>query len=50
MEWRTTIIALALFGILGCQSDIAVVDRTETRVVVDSFVQADQLGELDVLI
>jgi len=40
---------LALF-ITACTPDYQVSDRTEVRVVVDSFVQADQLEELDVLV
>ena len=44
------------FGILlitllhGCTQDFAVVDQKNTSVIVDSFVQADMLQELDVLI
>ena len=36
--------------ITACTQDFSVVDHKETRVVVDSYVQPDQLGELDVLV
>ena len=39
-----------LFLFAGCQSDITVTDKKETRVVVDSYIQAEQLQELDVLV
>ena len=40
-----------LFSLLnGCTPDYLVSDTREVRVVVDSFVQADRLGELDVLV
>jgi len=38
------------FLIAGCGGDFQVVDRKEVKVVVDSFVQAKQLEELDVLV
>ncbi len=42
---------MCLFFIFsGCTPDYLVTDRTETQVIVDSFVQADQLEELDVLV
>ena len=46
---KTAIILMAVF-ILGCSPDYQVTDQQEVRVVVDSYVQADQLGELDVLV
>jgi len=37
--------------ITGCQgSDISIVDQKETRVVIDSFIQAEPIEEIDVLI
>tara|TARA_B100000131_G_scaffold318312_1_gene361948 strand:+ start:3011 stop:3886 length:876 start_codon:yes stop_codon:yes gene_type:complete len=39
-----------LFLIIGCQSDIALTPNKDTRVVVDSYVQPNQLEELDVLV
>mgnify|MGYP003625882011 CR=1 FL=1 len=47
---KLTFFALITFLATSCSSDISVVDKSETRVVVDSFVQADQMGELDVLV
>lgn len=43
---------IALFALLinGCQSDISIVEQKETRVIVDSFTQAEPIEELDVLI
>jgi len=44
-------VLLAIGLILGgCQSDIMLADSKETRVIVDSFVQTEQIEELDVLI
>ena len=43
-------IAFSVLMTIGCQSDVSIVNQKETRVIVDSFVQADQLGELDVLV
>jgi len=43
-------IALIALLSIGCQSDISIVDKKETRVVVDSFIQAEPIEELDVLI
>tara|TARA_B100000686_G_C16789846_1_gene977885 strand:+ start:1693 stop:2580 length:888 start_codon:yes stop_codon:yes gene_type:complete len=45
----TLAILLSAF-LYGCAQDFSVVDHKETRVVVDSFVQADMLQELDVLV
>ena len=42
--------AMLLVLSLGCSSDISVHEQRETRVVVDSYVQPDQLEELDVLV
>ncbi len=44
------LLLLASLGIVGCTSDYAVSETKEVRVVVDSYVQADQLEELDVLV
>jgi hypothetical protein len=42
---------LSLFILLaGCSSDIAVTDRKETRVVVDSGRQVDRVGKIDILV
>tara|TARA_A100001011_G_scaffold336886_1_gene366709 strand:- start:400 stop:1269 length:870 start_codon:yes stop_codon:yes gene_type:complete len=41
---------LTLLLLVGCKSDISIHEQREVRVVVDSFVQPDKLGELDVLI
>ena len=46
---KKAIILIAFFA-LGCSPDYQVSDQTETRVVVDSFVQADRIEELDVLV
>ena len=35
---------------LSCQSDVMIADKSETRVVVDSFVQVDMIDELDILV
>ena len=35
---------------IGCTGDYQVIDKKEVRVIVDSYVQADQLEELDVLV
>ena len=43
-------IALIALLVGGCQSDISIVEQRETRVIVDSFIQADPVEELDVLI
>ena len=34
----------------GCTQDFQVTDHTEVRVVIDSYIQPEQLGELDVLV
>jgi hypothetical protein len=39
-----------LLTLVGCSPDYQVTDNKQVRVVVDSFVQADRLGELDVLV
>lgn len=44
------ITALFLLLAVGCENDISIVDKRQTRVVVDSFVQPDGIEELDVLI
>ena len=36
--------------IIGCTGDYQVVDRSETRVVIDSYIQANKIEEIDVLI
>tara|TARA_R110002020_G_scaffold50716_1_gene143046 strand:+ start:22763 stop:23638 length:876 start_codon:yes stop_codon:yes gene_type:complete len=41
---------LTLLFLVSCESDITIVNQAETRVVVDSFVQSDQIGELDILV
>jgi len=38
------------FFAVGCNGDYQVIDRQEVKVVVDSFVQAERLEELDVLV
>ena len=39
------------FIITGCQgSDVSIVDKRETRVIIDSFIQAEPIEEIDVLI
>jgi hypothetical protein len=35
---------------LSCQGDVMIADKSETRVVVDSFVQVDMIDELDILV
>ena len=37
-------------ALVGCKSDISITEKKDTRVVVDSFIQSDRLGELDVLV
>ncbi len=39
-----------LLTLIGCSSDYQVTDNKEVRVIVDSYVQVDQLQELDVLV
>jgi len=34
----------------ACSSDYGVTDQSETRIVIDSFTQADEVGELDILV
>ena len=41
---------LLIFLIMGCKSDIALHDKSEDYVVIDSFVQTDRIGSLDILI
>ena len=36
--------------IIGCSGDYQIVDNSETRVVVDSYIQTNQIEEIDVLI
>ena len=45
-----TLFFLIAFFSLGCTPDYQMLQDRETRVVVDSYVQADRLGELDVLV
>lgn len=47
---RAMFLAITALFVAGCSSDVSIVDKSETRVVVDSFVQSDKIGELDVLI
>jgi hypothetical protein len=48
---RICILISCVFSFLGgCTPDYQVTDTKETRVVVDSYVQAEQLEELDVLV
>ena len=47
---RAMFLAITTLFVAGCSSDVSIVDKSETRVVVDSFVQSDKIGELDVLI
>jgi len=47
---KGSMISCFLFLIVGCQSDISVSDKKNTNVIIDSYVQSEQLGELDVLI
>lgn len=47
---RNFLTALLLLLVAGCQSDISIVEKKETRVIVDSFIQPDLIEELDVLI
>lgn len=42
--------AMLLVLTYGCSSDIAMHEKRETRVVVDSYIQPDQLEALDVLV
>ncbi len=42
--------AMLLVFLSGCSSDVAIHEQRETRVVVDSYIQPDQLEELDVLV
>ena len=41
---------LTLLILTGCHSDIAITAQKDTKVVVDSYLQAEQLEELDVLV
>jgi len=50
LKGRYVFISSFLLFFSACTSDIALVDQKETRVVVDSFVQAEQIEELDVLV
>lgn len=42
--------ALLLLLVVGCESDISIVDKKQTRVIVDSFIQPEAIEELDVLV
>ena len=42
--------AMLLALSISCSSDFSVQEQRETRVVVDSYIQPDQLEELDVLV
>jgi len=37
-------------ALIGCTGDYQVVDRSETRVIVDSYIQTEKIEEIDVLI
>ena len=45
-----SVLACTTFLLIGCQNDVSIVDRKETRVVVDSFIQANKVEKLDVLV
>ena len=49
---RSALKFLILFPLIisGCSSDIAIIDKKETRVVVDSFIQPDPIEKLDILV
>ena len=47
---KNFLILFQFFLIAACTPDYLVSDRTEVKVVVDSYVQADKLEELDVLV
>ena len=46
-SWVAFIVLLAS---TGCSQDFTVIDHSETRVVIDSFVQVDQVEKIDVLV
>lgn len=48
MKKLASLIILMVF--CGCTPDYQVADNQEVRVVIDSYIQAEQLGELDVLV
>lgn len=48
MKKLVSLVILTIF--YGCTPDYHVTDNQEVKVVVDSYVQAEQLGELDVLV
>jgi len=50
LDYIKKAIILIAFFVLGCTPDYQVLDRQDVRVVIDSFVQVDQLEELDVLV
>jgi len=39
-----------LFNFMGCQSDITFTDQKKSHVVIDSFIQEDQIESLDILV
>jgi len=39
-----------LFFLMGCQSDISFSDQRKSHVVIDSFIQEDQIESLDILV
>lgn len=45
-----SIFLLLVPSLLSCQSDVMISDKSETRVVVDSFVQVNMIEELDILV
>ena len=48
--WGKLALVLATLLAAGCSPDYQVTDTKEVKVVVDSYIQADRLGELDVLV
>ena len=46
----TLFLAFFMSFAMGCGQDVYMEDLTETHVIVDSFVQADRIDNLDVLV
>lgn len=49
-QLTSTALFLLCCTLVSCTSDYTVLDQKDVRVIVDSFVQTDQLGALDVLV
>jgi len=50
MKWWYAILLMWISVLTGCTQDFQVTSQQEVRVVVDSYVQPNELGELDVLV